>query len=144
MGWAKGSARREVVAAIASMNKKEVVEFQGDASLFEDSHYLSSIATVCWLRDTYLFLSREMTAPEGGKHSPDRPVLPSQTIPANFFLAMTDRDQLAQLRVSSLLPMVHVPPTTYEERVRFWKKQSDWKATIRSWKRLIPSKEQSG
>lgn len=117
----KGCARSEIVAAIARFNGKEVVEFQGEAVLLEDRDYLSSIATVCWLRDTYLFFSREMAASAGDKHHADRSGLPAHTIPAKLFLAISERNQLSQLPANLLLPALHVRPSTYEERVEFWK-----------------------
>ena len=118
---AKGSSRREIVAAIARLNGKEVVEFQGAASVLDNAHYLNSIATVCWLRDNYLFISSEMPASHGDKHLPDRFGLPSQTIPTNLFLAVRGHEQLAQLPVNIVLPTVHVPPTDYQERLDAWR-----------------------
>ncbi len=117
----KGCARPEIVVAIARFNDKEVVEFQGEAALLEDRDYLSSIATVCWLRDTYLFFSREMAAASGDKHHADRYGLPAHTIPAKLFLALSERNQLSQLPANLLLPAVQVRPSTYEERIQFWK-----------------------
>jgi hypothetical protein len=117
----KGCARAEIVAAISRFNDKEVVEFQGEAALLDDRDYLSSIATMCWLRDTYLFFSREMAAATGDKHRSDRVGLPAHTIPAKLFLAISERDQLSQRPASLLLPPVHVRPSIYEERVKFWK-----------------------
>ena len=63
---AKGSARRETVRAIARANRKDVVEFQGETAAVEagsfDTHYLNAMATVCWLKDTYLFFGKELAA----------------------------------------------------------------------------------
>lgn len=129
MMGAKGSSRREIVQGIAKSNGKEAVEFQGDPILLEDSHYLNSIATVCWLRDTYLFFSKDMPAPAGGnKHPAERYALPSPTIPATLFLAVTERSQLARLPLNLLLPAVHVPSATYQERLECWKKDLGAKA----------------
>lgn len=118
----KGSARRGIVRAIAKANGKQAVEL-GETTAPEDSHYLNSIATVCWLKDLYLFFSKEPAAPAAGdKHRGDRNALPSSTIPATIFLAVNERNQLAQLPASLLSPAVYVPPATYQERVEFWKK----------------------
>ena len=114
----KGCARSEIVAAIADFNGKEAVEFQGES--LDDGDYLRSIATVCWLRDTYLFFSHEPASSTGNKHPSTRQNLPSHTIPAKLFLAISERDQLAQLPANLLLPAVLVRPSTYEERVKLW------------------------
>jgi hypothetical protein len=117
----KGCARSEIVAAIARFNNKQVVEFHGEAALLEDREYLSSIATVCWLRDTYLFFGREIAASGGDKHRADRYDLPAPTIPAKLFLSVSEGDRLAQLPANLLLPAVQLRPSTYPERVKFWK-----------------------
>jgi hypothetical protein len=126
---AKGSARRGVVRAIAKANGKEVMEFQGETAALEDSRYLNAIATVCWLKDRYLFFSKEPAAPAAGEKRGERNALPSSSIPATLFLAVDDRSQLAQLPASLLSPPVHVPPATYQERVEFWTKTLGPKAT---------------
>jgi hypothetical protein len=125
----KGSSRRETVQAIAQQNAKEVVEFHGDPSLFDDNHYLSSLATVCWLRGCYLFFTRELTTSSvpNNQHAA-RPALPSQTIPATVCLSVNDRSQLTQLPAGLLLPAVYVPSLTYQERVAFWTKSLGAKA----------------
>jgi hypothetical protein len=118
---AKGSARRGVVRAIAQANGKEVVEFQGATAALEDGHYLDAIATVCWLKDVYLFVGQEPPAPTAGEKRGEKSALPSSTIPATLFLALNDRSQLSPLPARLLSPPVYVPPTTYQERVAFWK-----------------------
>ena len=126
---AKGSARRAVVQAIAKANGKEVVEFRGETAAFDDGQYLNAIATVCWLKDVYLFFGKEPATPPGGEKRGERNALPASTIPATLFLAVTDRGEYAQLPASVLSPPVHVPPATYQERVEFWKKSLGPKAT---------------
>ena len=116
----KGSSRREMVEAIARLSGKDVVEFQSDASLVQDHHYASALATVCWLRDIYLFFSREMPAPSADKHPAEQYVLPSASIPVNLLVAVNEHSQLGQLPASLLQPAVHVPPCTYAERVQAW------------------------
>jgi len=125
---AKGSARREVVQAIAQANGKEAVECKADASLLDDNHYLDSIATVCWLRDVYLYLSKEMPAAATGDKPRERLALPADTIPATLFLAVSERTQLSRLPANILLPAVRVTPASYEERVTFWKHELGPKA----------------
>jgi hypothetical protein len=125
----KGSSRRETVQAIAQENAKQVAEFHGDPSLFDDNHYLSSLATVCWLKDCYLFFTHELASSSAThmQHAGHR-ALPSQTIPATIFLSVSERSQLAELPAGLLLPAVYVPSLTYQERVAFWTKSLGTKA----------------
>ena len=116
----KGCARSEVVAAIARCNGKPAAEFQGEAAMLDDRDYLSSIATVCWLRDTYLFFGREMPTSTGEKQGADQFNLPAHTIPAKLFLSLSDRHQLARLPADLLLPAFEVRASTYDERARWW------------------------
>jgi hypothetical protein len=118
----RGSSRSETAQAIAHLNGKEVAEFQGEVSSQDDTDYLNSIATVCWLRDSYLYLSQEPVAHAAGdKHHSDRYILPASTIPATVFVAVSERNQLAQLPKPLLLPPVHVPSATYQQRLMYWK-----------------------
>ena len=126
---AKGSARREVVRAIANSNGKGVVAFQGEMDGLDGGHYLNAIATVCWLKDLYLFFGKESAAPAAGEKRGEVNVLPASTIPATVFLAVSDRSELSQLPASVLSPPVYVPPATYPERVAFWKKGLGPKST---------------
>ena len=126
---AKGSARRGVVRAIANSNGKDAVEFQGEMAGLDSGHYLNAIATVCWLKDLYLFFGKESAAPAAGEKRGEGNVLPASTIPATVFLAVSDRSELSQLPASVLSPPVYVPPATYPERVAFWKKGLGPKST---------------
>jgi ATPase family protein associated with various cellular activities (AAA) len=119
---AKGSPRPEMAQAIAQFNGKEISQFQGEIGSQEDTDYLNSIATVCWLRDSYLYLNREPAIPASGdKHHTERYVLPAASIPVAVFLPVTERSQLVQLPASLVLPTVHVPAATYQERLEHWK-----------------------
>ena len=125
----KGSSRRAVVQAIAQENGKAAVEFQGDAVFLDDNHYLNSVATVCWLRDSYLFFGKDMSTSLGRqKTHGETYTLPAQSIPATLFLSLNERSQLAQLPANLLLPAVHVAPLTYAERVDFWTRNLGAKA----------------
>jgi len=118
---AKGSARREFVRAIAATNGKSVAELEGDPAALGDRRYLNSVATICWLRDAYLFFEKEMPAPPSGdQHRGERYALPTSTIPARLFLSLNERDQLSQLPPSLLLPPIRIPAATYEERLECW------------------------
>lgn len=119
----KGAARREVVRSIARENERQVLEFKADAALLTDKEYLSSVATVCWLKDAFLFFGQEMQESAGAdKHrAVENFALPEHTIPATIFLAATERSQLAHLPANLLLPSVHVAAATYQERIKYWK-----------------------
>ena len=117
----KGSSRRGLVRAIGRATGKEVVELQGDASGPDGGHYLNALATLCWLKDLYLFVGRESAAAPAVEKRVDGPILPASTIPATLFLAAADRAELAHLPTTVLTPPVYVTPATYPERVRLWK-----------------------
>ncbi|HEX6626018.1 MAG TPA: AAA family ATPase, partial [Pyrinomonadaceae bacterium] len=118
----KGAARRATVAAVARAAGCAAVASASDAARPEDAHQLNALATLCWLRDLYLFLSRE---PVPHAHGPEahaaEAALPSTTIPATLFLASDARAQFAHLSAKLLLPAVHVPAFTYADRVAHWK-----------------------
>ena len=125
----KGSAQRETAALLARASGRAAVEFKGDASLLENQSHLNSLATLCWLRDVCLFLSPEWAARAGGdKHGAETPALPSNTIPAVILLAVGERSQWSHIPSNLLLPVVNVPPLTYEGRVAYWTKTLGKKA----------------
>jgi hypothetical protein len=117
---ARGSARRAVVRAIAKENGKGVVEFAGETAGPEDGPYLNAVATVCWLKNIYLFFGKEPHVPAAGEKRSEGSGLPALTIPANLFLAVTDRSQVAHVPAGLLSPPVYVAPSTYQERAAFW------------------------
>src|SRR5215207_1775604 len=53
---ARLAARRATAAAVARAAGRAVVASATDAARPEDAHHLDSLATLCWLRDLYLFL----------------------------------------------------------------------------------------
>ncbi len=119
----KGAARRATAAAVARAAGREAVASASDAARPEDAHHLNSLATLCWLRDLSLFLSRE---PAPHAHGPEahatEAALPSSSIPATVFLASDERAQFAHLPAELLLPAVHAPAFTYADRVAHWKR----------------------
>jgi ATPase family protein associated with various cellular activities (AAA) len=118
---AKGSPRLELAQAIAQFDGKPLVHFQGELAPHDDAEYLNSIATVCWLRDSHLYLSKEppSTSPSD-KHHSERYPLPAATIPATVFFAISERRQLVHLPADLLSPVVAVLPSTYSERLGYW------------------------
>jgi hypothetical protein len=125
----KGSVRRETVRSIARATPVRVVEFKGEHSLLENEQYLNSLATLCWLRDTALFLNQEVVSRSmGDKHHAEHTLLPASSIPALLFLSIGERHQLASLPQSVTLPVVNVPALTHQERVACWQKNLGAKA----------------
>lgn len=131
---AKGSSQRDVIRSIAAANGKSLVELQGHG--VDDNQYLNSIATVCWLRDTYVFLAKEPPSSAAREqHRAETFALPAATIPATFFLTLTSRTQLSQFPSDLTLPPVKVQPSTYEERLECW--QQHLSAKVAERKQLI-------
>jgi hypothetical protein len=112
------SDHRGVVRAVARAVDAEVIEQVSDAPAHDDQGYLDALATVCWLRGVHLFLKRD-----DARHGEQHAVIPSPTIPATLFLALSDRRDLAGIPQRLLLPIIEVPPFTYHDRVAHWKRQ---------------------
>ncbi|HWP52948.1 MAG TPA: hypothetical protein VN476_02385, partial [Pyrinomonadaceae bacterium] len=114
------SSHRGAVKMIAQAAGRQIVEVEGHSP--SDSHdYLSSIATLCWLRGADLFISLdsvERTLP-GSTPSSQAP-FSQLSIPVTIFLALSDRKRLSSFPQKSLLPVVTVRPLSYEERVKEW------------------------
>ncbi len=125
---AKGSSRRELVGAIARAGGNQAVEFDANLSMLDDAEYLNSIATLCWLKNSFLFLSNELAPTGGEKPRLEKLALPAHTIPATIFLAVNEGGQLPALPSNLLLPAVRVPSLTYDERLAFWKEALGKKA----------------
>src|SRR6185369_2075520 len=118
---AKGSEQLETAAQIAAGNNKQLVVFNGSATAVQDSDYLNALATLCWLKDAYLYLDREPpTCPAGDKHT-GHYALPSSTIPATLFMALRERNQVTALPANLLKPSVVVSSVTYYERLECWR-----------------------
>ena len=116
------SAYRDVVKMIACSAGRTVVEVKTLPATFENRDYLNSIATLCWLRGSDLFVSLNSLQPSTeGHHSPQFPFL-SPTIPATVFLSVEERKSLASLPKCSLLPVINVRSLSYEERLAEWKR----------------------
>ena len=115
---AKGSERVETAAQIAQFNQKELVVFSSDAV---EVDYLNALATVCWLKDAYLYFDKEPAACAHGEKHSGHHVLPSSGIPATLFVALTERNQLSTLPSPQVLPAVFVPPVSYHDRLECWR-----------------------
>jgi len=118
----KGSPRRDTVHQIAKLNHKSAVQLNAGTTLLEDKGYLNSIATLCWLRDAYLFVDNAAASQNSAdKHRPGF-ALPSTSIEATLFVSVNDRSQLGQIPSRRLLPTVIVEPLLYEERMAYLKR----------------------
>jgi hypothetical protein len=125
----KGVAWRETVAEVARAAGRTAVEFRGDAALLAHEAYLNSLATVCWLRDTCLYINDEQAPPAGGDgHHAESRALPAATIPAILFLAASERGHRAHIPAGVLLPGLKAAPFSYAERVAYWKQALGTKA----------------
>jgi hypothetical protein len=119
----KSASHAEMVRGIAKEAKREVVGFNGDPSLLANDRYLDSLATLCWLRDTDLYLDEHVVSVLGNARdrSPGR-LLPARSIPITVLVSITERSQLAGTPDDLLLPVVDVPDLSYSERVDHWKR----------------------
>lgn len=129
----KGAARRETVRRIARLSKRQAVEFKGDVRMLENAHYLSALATLCWLREADLFIGQELSLPAGSdkQHAGQQlagQLLAAASIPATIFFAIGERSQIAQIPASLLLPLINVPSLEYSARVAHWQKRLGAKA----------------
>jgi DNA polymerase III delta prime subunit len=125
----EGSIRTQIIRGILKESNRDVVEFNGDYNLFENNHYVNSIAVFCWLRDMDLFLSEDLVSSlSREKQRSGARWLPLESIPVTIFLGITDRSQLTHIPDHLLLPIIDVPRFTYHERVKHWKEALGEKA----------------
>jgi hypothetical protein len=121
-----GSASQlETVTQIAELNEKALVVFTGDTAAAQDVDYLNALATVCWLKDAYLYLDKSPAACAHNDKHKGHHVLPSSSIPATLFIALKERNQRSSLPQDLVLPAVVVPPVTYHERLECWRQHLD-------------------
>lgn len=124
----KGCDFAEIICKIAKMTDRDVIEFKGDPEFLENTRYLNSLVTLCWLKGVDLFLDKDvLPALNHGKHDSNTLSL-LQSIPVTIFLAVTEKSQLAGIPTNLLLPAVDVPGLSYHERVNYWKKVLGTKA----------------
>ncbi len=118
----KGAARRETVAGISRLSKRDVWEFDGNAVLLENENYLNTLVTLCWLQDKDLFIKPEIFS-EAEKRRHLNEGLPLTSLPVNLFLSISEGKQIGHIDAELLLPTVKIPPLTYAERVGIWQKE---------------------
>jgi hypothetical protein len=115
------ASQLDTAAQIAELNEKELVVFTGDAAAAQDVDYLNALATVCWLKDAYLYIDKEPAACAHNDKHKGHHILPSSSIPATLFIALNERTHLSSLPQDLLLPAVVVPPVSYHERLDCWR-----------------------
>ncbi len=115
----RGSAHVEVVRGLAGLANRDVVELKWVPDLSENSHFLDTIAVVCWLKGVDLFLGQDVTAMLN-REKQGTPFLSLRSIPINIFLGITERDHLSRIPSDLLLPMVEVPVFSYGQRIAHW------------------------
>jgi len=117
-----GSASQlDAVTQIAELNEKALVVFTGDTAAAQDVDYLNALATVCWLKDAYLYLDKNLAACAHNDKHKGHHILPSSSIPATLFIALKERNQLSSLPQDLLLPAVVVSSVSYHERLECWR-----------------------
>jgi ATPase family associated with various cellular activities (AAA) len=116
-----GSSATEILQGISQITHRRVVELQSNAALLENSSYLKSLVTLCWLQGFDLWIRSNAVSTSGSDtHRPHAYLLPLQSIPIAIFLEIRDRSELTHLPNSLLLPIVDVPPLSYCDRVHYW------------------------
>ncbi len=114
----RGSVPTEVVRGISQIAQRKVVELKRNLTLLENSNYLKSLVTLCWLKGLDLFIPSNGGEAKEGEKSPYLLSLPS--IPMAIFLSIRDRKELTQIPHHLLLPIIEVTQLSYSDRVRVW------------------------
>lgn len=119
------SSRLEATANISHTANRSILEFVAadDRHLVENTSYLGSVMTFCWLRSADLFLDLDII--------PSRPSdtvdsnsfsLPLPSLPIISYLGVEQTAKLSGIPQSIMAPAVQVPTLSYSDRVRYWKK----------------------
>jgi len=117
----RGAIPTQVIRDISQIAGRNVVELKGNPTLFENSVYLKSLVTLCWLKGLDLWI------PRGGGEAKDSEKscywLDLQPIPISLFLGIRDRKQLAPIPSHLLLPRIEVPQLSYRDRIQVWQQE---------------------
>jgi ATPase family associated with various cellular activities (AAA) len=121
-----GASASVVIQGISQVTQRPVVELQSHAALLENTAYLKSLVTFCWLQNLDLFIPVDTLSCQScdaqRRHSY---LLPLQSIPIAIFLEIRERNELTHLPNTLLLPIVEVPHLSYENRVQYWQECLD-------------------
>lgn len=118
----KRSAFAQAALDIARISKRSLWEYCGDGALLAEPDYLNMLATLCWLQDRDLFIRHELFQ-TSEKQRERNEGLPLVTVPFTIFLAISDRRQTKHIESELLLPVVKIPPLSYEKRLAVWREE---------------------
>lgn len=120
----KGSAFRETGRRIGRIVDRAIVEFDWNPVSIERSDYLKSIAAYCWLRDMDLFMGPDLIdSLSQDKSGLVNHINPIRSIPINILLSISDRTQIKQITTNLMIPVIHIPKLSFDERVALWKEE---------------------
>lgn len=122
----RGSSLQSVVTAISMRLERPVHVVTDSAVALGDDSYLRTLATVCWLVGSDLFLDHDL-ADRMGKDTGRSwaQVLPSPSLDLVVYVGTTDGAKPPELPGDHLLPSVSVGTSTYPERLEHWRAELD-------------------
>lgn len=113
------AAFRQMAAALERVSGRRLWEYTGDPSLLGREEYLNMLVTLAWQTDHDLFISSEIfSGPERQRERNEG--LPNVSVPITLFVPVTDRKHLSHVDPDLLLPLVKIPPLTYDQRFAAW------------------------
>jgi hypothetical protein len=119
---AKGSRHVEIAARIARYAGRPLVKYSGDPCFLEDTNFVITLATYCWLKGIDLFFDHNVSAYfEKNEKRMERYPIPFQSLPVVYYISLNDRKQLDALPEVLVLPSVKIPRLTYHTRLSYWK-----------------------
>ena len=119
------SSRVESASDMSVSTGKSVLDFVAsyDRHIVENSSYLGSIMTLCWLRNSDLFLDLEVFSSSQSNSKNDTSfTLPLPSIPIITYLGISEMSQLSGIPQSLLSPTVEVQTLSYSDRLAYWNK----------------------
>jgi ATPase family associated with various cellular activities (AAA) len=121
-----GTSKQAPILAAAASNRREVVQGWNLPGLLTNNRYLKTLASLCWLKETDLYLDEEVTATmdhSSEKSHLNHTWLSLQSIPIRIYLSITHQDQLKNIPSHLLLPKIHVPQLSFQQRRSSWLQQ---------------------
>ncbi len=112
------SVPTEIVKNISQIAQRKVVELKSNLSRFENSTYLKSLVTLCWLKGLDLFIPHPGGETKEGEKT--RYLCSLSSIPIAIFLSIRDRKELTAIPKNLLLPIIKLTPLSYSDRVQVW------------------------
>lgn len=109
-----GFSARDAIATISQVTQRKAVELQGITMLLENSTYLKSLITLCWLNGLDILI------PHDNAQNNYNYLLSIQSLPVTLFLEIHHRNALTNLPNHYLLPIVEVTQLSYHDRLQHW------------------------